>query len=241
MKRQNQNTSLNINKQAILALSLAMFAGNAAFAQGLEAGSMGSLSQSQALGPEQDSLLPPEVVPLDPAVATRMQMTQSTNMVPQAAQAFDPNQFNGMQSSRDFRQAALNGLMNHDGQWNGQQPGASAANGLSRQTAQGNTLNALGPMANQVAPPGQSGWVMAGADPNAVSNHHQSQTLTGASKHPQVQRSTKRGGFSNGFSSKMALGSGFLLGGFGHPNTLAGMGMFGLGATGFGTRNGFRF
>lgn len=228
--RTQKTDSTNMKTTAMSVLACLFLCGNQVSAQGLEAGQMGSLSQSQALAPDHDSLLPPEVVPLDPAVATRMQMAQGTRTadvaVPssQIAPGLSAQDFNGMHSARDFRQAALNSLMNHQGQWDGQFP----------QSAQVMA-------ASQAGMPGQNQGTAAGQTQTGVVSHHASQTLTGAGKIPQVQRDTRRSGFSNKFSSGVALLSGFGMGGYGFPNSMFGLGRFGLGLTGFGSRNGFRF
>ena len=118
-----QTTSLNNKKQALtlLALSLLLIGGRAAVAQeeGLQAGPMGTLSPSTIIGNDADTMLPPEVVPLDPMAANRMMQNQAQS---RAAQMSMPetqaspgtltadSQMNGMQTAQDARKAAYDQL-----------------------------------------------------------------------------------------------------------------------------------
>src|SRR4029450_4952971 len=145
MSTVNQVTSKNTEgrKIAILAISLLLAAQTtiqSVQAQGMEAGVAGSLSQTSSLGPEQESLLPPEVVPLDPAVAQKLTQAQaqsraaSMDAMPQAqGQAFPGmtggQQMGQMQTAQDFRKAAFNSLM---GQQN-VQPRQAFAQGMPGQ------------------------------------------------------------------------------------------------------------
>ncbi len=251
-------------KIAILAISLLLAAQTtiqSVQAQGMEAGSAGSLSQTSSLGPEQESLLPPEVVPLDPAVAQKMMQAQaqsraaSMDAMPQT-QGFAPgmtggNQMGQMQTAQDFRKAAFNSLM---GQSNAQHPqpfaqGMQGQNGfMTNQPLDGSQLGQSPLVSNNGADPqlSQSGWSQpgqsAGMVNNGISTNPQSQTLAGGVKHKQYRRSIKRAGFSNAVSALAGFGSGMMVGGMvTNPNTAFGLGMMGLGMTGFGTRNAFRF
>ena len=58
---------------------------------------------------EEDSLLPPEVVPLDPGAASSMQQAEAQA---RAAQMGMPATGNGMQTAQQARQAAFDSLMN---------------------------------------------------------------------------------------------------------------------------------
>jgi len=228
----------------------------------MEAGAAGSLSQTSSLGPEQESLLPPEVVPLDPTVAQRMTQAQaqsraaSMEAMPQAqGQAFPGmtggQQMGQMQTAQDFRKAAFNSLM---GQQN-VQPRQAFAQGMpgqngfmGNQPLDGSALGQSPLVSNNGADPqlSQSGWMQPGQNPamvnNGISTNPQSQTLTGSVRQKQYRRDIKRGGFSNALSAIAGFGSGMMVGSMvRNPNSAFGLGMMGLGMTGFGTRNGFRF
>jgi hypothetical protein len=255
-----QTTSLNNKKQALtlLALSLALTSGSVALAQGLEAGPMGTLSPSTIIGNDADTLLPPEVVPLDPTVAQRMQQTQaaaraagSVSQIPAGSVPGIVNPMEdkmaGMHSAKDARKAVLDSLMGngqvapqHAALMN-QAIGAAPMNGPTAGGALIGTMQA--PMnAPGVQQVGQSAWMQPGQTNGAIPSHTQSQTLTGGVKQQPVRHDTKRGGFSHAVSGIAAMGSGVFLGGAaGYPSSPLGLGIFGLGATGFGTRNGFRF
>jgi hypothetical protein len=255
-----QTTSLNNKKQALtlLALSLALITGNAGLAQGLEAGPMGTLSPSTIIGNDADTLLPPEVVPLDPTVAQRMQQSQAAARAAGAASQapvggvpgiVNPmeDKMAGMQSAKDARKAVLESLMGN-GQVSPQHAAmmnqAIGASPMGGPATGGGLIGTMGaPMsAPGVQQVGQSAWMMPGQTNGAIPSHTQSQTLTGGVKQQPTRHDTKRGGFSHAMSGVAAAGSSVFLGGAaGYPSSPFGLGMFGLGATGFGTRNGFRF
>src|SRR5271169_3486725 len=120
MKR-NSTPSLNNQKQtaAVLALSLLLLNGSAVLAQGMEAGQMGAYSPSSALGPDQESMLPPEVVPLDASVAQKLSASQAEARAMQAQISTPgnvPGLVNGMpsgyQTAQDARQNLFKSLLN---------------------------------------------------------------------------------------------------------------------------------
>ncbi len=79
-KMKTLNTAKQIAKEAAtkLALSLTVvsvigqLSTSPVMAQGMQAGQMEQLSQMSGLGADQESLLPPEVVPLDPQAAAKL-------------------------------------------------------------------------------------------------------------------------------------------------------------------------
>jgi hypothetical protein len=242
---------------AALAMLITMSTGTVALAQGASGQSQPMLFGEE----EQDSLLPPEVVPLDPSAAgssmnsnqkavapapyaapattQRAQAPQqmgNTAAVPGLVGGVDPSQ-GTMQSAQDFRKAAFNSLYNQAPiqapmQQQQQQP---FSNGWGQAPQAGFSPNAgQVPYASPMAP-----------GSNAMANNQpvQSQTLSGGTKYKQKLQDIRRGGFSNGLSVLSTFATGALMGGFFvRPNNpLLGAGVYGLSATGFGTRNGFRF
>jgi len=259
--KQVTSNNTEARKIAILAISL-LFAAQTTIqsvqAQGMEAVA-GSLSQTSSLGPEQESLLPPEVVPLDSVVAQRMTQAQAQSRavgmdaMPQAqGQGFVPGMAGQqMQTAQDFRRAAFDSLM---GQQNAQPrqgfgQGMPGQNGfMNNQPLDPNALGQSPLMSNNGGNPqlSQSGWMQPGQSPamvnNGISTNPQSQMLSGSVRQKQYRRDIKRAGLSNAFSALAGFGSGMMLGSMvRNPNSGFGLGMMGLGMTGFGTRNGFRF
>lgn len=200
---------------------------------------------------EQDSLLPPEVVPLDPQAARSLAEKQA-----QARQAYQANSANngynsgfsnddssnsnqmasnysGMQNSRQARQEMMNSLM---GQENAMpNMGNNMVPGLS-----GNNNSALS--ANTTT----SEWIVPGqnndAGQMAYGNVTQTQQLTAPSPNPTVRRDIRRTGISHAISGLAGFGAGALVGTMiRRPNSLWGLGMTGAMMTGFGARNAFRF
>jgi hypothetical protein len=244
-----------------LLLSTGLASNQSALAQGLEAGAAGSLSQTSSLGPEQESLLPPEVVPLDPVVAQKMTQAQAQSRavgmdaMPQAQEAAAAPGLAGagdlshLQTAQDFRKAALNSLMGQ-GNISMRQPAGVGLPGAPGSMAPGSQFGAgsagqsawISSNGGPAPQTGQSGWMQPGQGPGTVSAHPQSQTLTGSVKHKQYRRDIKRAGLSNAVSALAGFGSGMMVGSMvRNPSTAFGLGMFGLGMTGFGVRNGFRF
>lgn len=172
---------------------------------------------AQGVYGEQDSLLPPEVVPVDPAIAARMSRNANANantshfdttpetenvpgLVPTyaAGGASAPNSYKQMQK-------AMNDSMH----------GRAAMPTFPNNQQQLNQINAnmpgqnpyLVPMGTNPVP-NQAAQDMANQNMVAVNSpvsdgpgFGQSQTLTGGSTNPMVRRDTRRGGFSNAFSS----------------------------------------
>lgn len=241
MKSSHQSNKEMSGKTIALAITLFVTAPvscQAVLAQ--EAPSVGSYSSSSMLGPDQDSLLPPEVVPLDPATASSLSAAQadkrnaslgmssvategSIGSVPGLVPSGVPN---GMQTAKDARNAAF-GALYGQGQLP-QQPMLQSA-GVSQNQMFGQPMNGSGS-----AP---YGTVAQQPMPT------QSQTLSGASKNPPKVRDIKRAGISNTISALAGFtGGAVAAASLMRPyNPYMGLGMFGLTMTGFGVRNAFRF
>ncbi len=229
-------------------------------AQGLEAGNWQTISPSGGIGPEQDSLLPPEVVPLDPAAASSLSASQAQSR--QSSMAGQANNYSGnvpglvnqdAAAPADLRKQAFNQL------YGGQStlpPNAMNQIWRAGQTPMANQAQAPAPMPGQHSdslPPisgnfGQPASQMGGPNYQMANNQQQthegyiaqSQTLTGGSTNQAQQVNTRRGGFSNmlnyGAAGAMGLGSSLMM-----HNPWLGAGIFGMTMTGFGVRNNSRF
>lgn len=249
--------------QLLIAITLLLSA-QPVLAQGLEAGSMQSLTPSSILGPEQDSLLPPEVVPLDPNTANSLSSSQAQarQMGMQSAQNMDTAP--GLMASpmpmaqggnpNDMRRQAFDQL--YGGQtslpqdamqqvWRaGQQinepalvPGMMPQGGMQ----QGGMMPPNGMPNMMASQPGGPNYQMAN---NQQQGHiAQSQTLTAQSKNQPSHTNTKRGGISNILNYGAAFGAGALTSSFftNPGNAWLGAGMFGMTMTGLGVRNNSRF
>ncbi|MBX9690330.1 MAG: hypothetical protein K2X27_26690 [Candidatus Obscuribacterales bacterium] len=216
----------------------------AAMAQGMEAGSWQTMSPSSAIGPEQDSLLPPEVVPFDPATAANYSASQAQSReaamnVPGLAPQSNP---------KDMRQQALGQLY---GNQNSLPPAAMNQIWRAGQQAQQAQFpqfppqgNAQGAVPGMVPPQAQAGapnYQMANNQEMQQGYIAQSQTLTGGSQNQPQQVNTKRGGISNMLNYASAFGAGALTSGFWSNNPWMGAGIFGMTMTGMGVRNNSRF
>lgn len=190
-----------------------------------------------SLTAEQDSMLPPEVVPLDPQVAQKLAQTQAqardygnSNNAPGLNVAASPANGNGMSTSQQTRQNMMDSMMN---QGNFQNEYANQ-NQNQNQTANQNTGEST------------SDWIMPGQDGSssmtAFGNVQQTQYLSAPSPHPVVRRDIRKSGISHAVSALAGFGAGAVLGStLRRPNNMMGLGMTGLMMTGFGTRNAFRF
>lgn len=234
----NQPKARNAFVAALTLLLSASGACQAVLAQ--EAPSTGSYSSTSSLGPDQDSLLPPEVVPLDPATANSMSQAQAAN---RQSSYTGNNSFategsitpglvgngvpQGMQSAKDARNAAFNSLYGQ-----GSMPPLQASGGVS----QNYIPSGQPPMMNG------SGSAPFGASAQPIMTA-QSQTLTGGSKIQPKVRDIKRAGVSNLISGLAGFGAGAITAGalMRPANPMMGLGMYGLTMTGFGVRNAFRF
>jgi hypothetical protein len=210
---------------------------------------------AQGMGPDQESLLPPEVVPLDPQVANKM--TQSQAATRAIGNNFDTQSAPGLvqgggnntsvpaglplstgQTPQEFRQAAFNSLMG--------QPVAQAAPQVNPnlQSMQGQMGQAPGMNSSMNGQVGQSAWVTPGTTPglsNQASGGMQSQTLSGGVRNPEIGRPSKLSKLSHGVGLATMLGSGVMMGAVmsRNPASLYSTGLFGLGVASYGLRNGF--
>lgn len=218
-------------------------------AQGMEAGNWQTITPSSGIGPEQDSLLPPEVVPLDPAAANSLSASQAQSR--QFSMAGQTNNVPGLvnqdaTSPTDMRKQALGQLyggqstmppnaMNQiwrAGQQNMAQPPQMDQPSASLPPVNGNY--------GQPVQPGGPNYQMANNQQMHEGYVAQSQTLTGGSTNQPQTVNTKRGGFSNmlnyGAAASLGLGSSMMM-----HNPWLGAGIFGMTMTGFGVRNNSRF
>jgi hypothetical protein len=203
---------------------------------------MQSMNPSSAIGPEQDSLLPPEVVPYDPRVMS--QVPQANGVSPAAAQQ---NNVPGLStapamSARDMRNQALGQLMGDQttippaamkpwragqsqapsqvpgfapvqpqaaapGQMSASMPPISGMPNGTMPQGFGSAPMSQGYGSNPAVQPGAPNYQMANNPTTSIS---QSQTLTGGSQNQPVTQNTRRGGFSNMFSSGATTGLGVL-------------------------------
>jgi len=226
MRREASN-----NRIAKMALAVALV--SCLFGQTLPAMAQYSLQA------EQDSLLPPDVVPLDPAVGQKMSQAQAA-----------ARQNNSMNNGSYGQQSAM------AGDPSGMNSGMPSGNdGGMQNYSQGNmqpNMQAMGQPGMQGQPnvPGTTGtsdWIMPGGQSQnspttAYGNVSQTQTLTAPPSNPIVRRTTRRGGMGTAVSALAGFGAGALVGTMiRRPNSLFGLGTTGLMMTGFGTRGGYRF
>jgi|AGTN01.3.fsa_nt_gi hypothetical protein len=227
--------------------------------QGLPAAAQGFdtplLDQAASMSPGQDSLLPPEVVPMQVDSSSAASGSSVSGMTMGATQGSltDPmanvgGMNTGMQNARQMRQQMFQSLF-QPGQTalppKGQpfDPNLSGQAGI--QDPNGGFTNPSDP--NFAPTPlsqqgnGQPSWLASNTSQMASTAPGQSQTLTGGSKQPIVRRDTRRGGAANNISGAMGLGGGMLFTQVRRPNSLFGLGFSALTLSGFGLRNGFRF
>ncbi len=251
-KMNTLNTAKQIAKEAAtkLALSLTVvsvigqLSTSPVMAQGMGAGQMEQLSQMSGLGADQESLLPPEVVPLDPQAAAKLSQSQ--------AQARQMNGFDAPQvNAKANRQDAFNALMGREDlnqQANNQmsQPQFQPMNGAQMdQYAPGQLL----PQAQQQAgtqfnqqqqPTGVSAWQQPGQN-GQNSFPAQTQTMSGKVKRSPI-KGIARSGLSHSLTGLAAFGAGaFTMSRMRSPAMLYSGGIMGLGLANYGLRSGFRF
>lgn len=223
--------------------------------QGLPAAAQGFdtplLDQAASMTPGQDSLLPPEVVPMQVDSSSAASGSSISGMTMGATQGSltDPmanvgGMNTGMQNARQVRQQMFQSLFqpgqmalppnnpNLSGQAGAQDPNGSF-------TDHSDPNFAPTPLSQQGN--GQPSWLSSNTSQMASTAPGQSQTLTGGSKAPIVRRDTRRGGAANNISGAMGLGGGMLFTQVRRPNSLFGLGFSALTLSGFGLRNGFRF
>jgi hypothetical protein len=201
---------------------------------------------AQGVSPDQDSLLPPEVVPLDAAggssFASNGTLGQSALQAPnsyapaqQSAPAFNPAD---MQSAQQWRKAAFDSMTNNANA----QPMYAPQQNPQLMSMQGQ----MGQMPGQNGQPaqlGQSPWMNSSGQP--MMGAAQSQTLSGAvAQQPaQVQKGTgkssKLSGISHAVGMASLFGGGMLMGslmsGRMYINPMS-AGMMGLGYSNYAMR-----
>jgi hypothetical protein len=204
----------------------------------------GMSATAAGLGLDQDSLLPPEVVPLDPSVASRMSQSQAQSRAADMNASAPglsntPGLSNGSpgqapaapgMTAQEFRKAAFDSLYNQ-----GTLPPSALNQNPSLQAMQGQMGQMPGqnPMNGQLH---QSTWSGQGVP--------QQQTLTGSVSQPKQNNKLKK--VSHVLNTATALGGGVLVGalmfrGASSPSAALGMGLLGAGVLNYGLRNAFRF
>jgi hypothetical protein len=173
------------------------------------------VAQAQGLGPDQDSLLPPEVVPLDSNGGASMQASQQQAMQAGQQQAQHMGSFNSpamsnapqapvqqMQTPAEWRKAAYDSMMNN--------PNAQPV--FAPQQAQMGQMPGQ-PGANGQPQVGQSGW--QGGNGQAMATSTQSQTLSGQVQQPNYNKkggNSKLSGLAHTASMATMVGGGVLMG-----------------------------
>ena len=243
------------NRIAKMALNVALV--SCLFGQTVSLPAMAQYS----LQAETDSFLPPEVVPLDPAVAQKMSQAQAQARQESANNANSYGQNSAMSGNpaggndAGMNNSGMNnsGMNNFNNQNNSQQARQDMMNNMMSQNGmnQGNMgaqPNFQSSMGGQEVPgnTGTSDWIMPGQNQNApmtaYGNVSQTQTLSAPPSNPIVRRTTRRAGMGTAVSALAGFGAGAMVGTMiRRPNSLYGLGAAGLMMTGFGTRNAFRF
>ena len=213
-------------------------------------GNMQAASAQGLANPDTDSLLPPEVVPLEPSAASKMVQSQAQsrqaamsspymNTTPASTPGLTTdnganNYPGGTMSAQDFRKAAFNSVM---GVPQSQMPQQALGN-PSFQGMQGQ----MGQMPGQYQPGQQSQpWTAPGMADNQTASLTQSQTLSAGQKNPEVGKPSKLSGLAHGASLATSLGGGLMLGammGFRNPAGLYPLGLYGLGLGSYTMMNG---
>jgi len=173
-------------------------------------------ASAQGISPDQDSLLPPEVVPLDAAggnnFAASSMSAQSNYSAPgsysstpqQSAPAYNPAD---MQTAQQWRKAAFNSMTNNPNA----QPVYAPQGNPQLMSMQGQ----MGQMPNQPGGLGQSPWMNASGQPLLGAN--QTQTLSGAvqrqpNQNPSGKTGNKLSGISHAIGMASLFGGGMLMG-----------------------------
>lgn len=237
--------------QALIAIFL-ISASTPVSAQGLEAGSWQTMTPSGGIGPDQDSLLPPEVVPLDPSAASALSASQAQSRQAGAAgQANVPGLVQAQEANpMDLRKQAFDQL--YGGQstlppnavnqiWRAGQQAQQAMQPMQPIMGQPD-LPGLAPTSSNTPQPqlGAPNYQMANNQQMHQGYIAQSQTLTGQAQNQPQPVNTRRGGFSNMLNYAAAAGMG-VTSGLMMNNPWLGAGIFATTMTGFGVRNNSRF
>ncbi|HEY9714957.1 MAG TPA: hypothetical protein V6C72_15925 [Chroococcales cyanobacterium] len=206
----------------------------------LAVGQLNIQACAQGASPDQDSLLPPEVVPLDPAAANQL-----ANSEAQSRQAgLNPVNYGApsapeappeTQSAQDFRKSAFNSLYGQ-----GNIPVAQPQVNPNLQAMQGQMGQMPGQQPGTFQAPGQ----MAGFNPGLMAQNAggmQTQTLSGSVATPQTQ--TKPSSVGKAYHAVSVATN---LGGLGlmsammsrNPQSMFGLGLMGVGLLNYGMRGG---
>ncbi len=238
------------NRIAKMALSMALF--SCLLGQSVSLPAMAQYS----LQAETDSFLPPEVVPLDPAVAQKMSQAQAQARQESANNSNSYGQNSAMSGSPAGANDAgmnnfnnQNSMMNQNGMnQNGMNQGNMNLGNMNPGNMNQGQPNFQSSMGGQEVPgnTGTSDWIMPGQDQNspmtAYGNVSQTQTLTAPPANPPARRSTRYPGMGTAVGALATFGAGAMVGSMiRRPSSLYGLGAAGLMMTGFGTRNAFRF
>lgn len=232
------------NKLARAALSVVLIASG--LVQFVGAPAMAQQFSGQV---QEDTILPPEVVPFDPQVARQMSEAQAKARAEASAQASQMSSGGsyGQNSAMAGDPSMMNGMSSGMQNTSSQQARQDMMNNLMSQGNGGGQFNqSMNSPSNVPGTPGTSDWIMPGQNQNAPTTAFgsvsQTQTLTAPSPTPTVRRSISRGGLGMAASAIATFGAGALVGSMiRRPGSMYGMGMTGLMMTGFGTRNAFRF
>jgi len=216
-----------------------------------------SFGADSGLGLDQDSLLPPEVVPLDANAAS--QMTKSQALSRQANMASGLGSMQPLtppgemqQSAQNFRKDMYNSLYNqgtlapaqnqvqNQGQgWSGGQNQMSQNQSqFNGQMGQGQ-MGGMPPQQQPTQQLSQSPWMGGQAA-------MQQQTLSGTVKNPGNAPNSKFNGLKHVLGTATGFGGGMMTGmlmmrnGNSSPAAMLGMGMFGSSILNYGARNAFR-
>lgn len=208
-----------------------------------------SAQESSGLGLDQDSLLPPEVVPLDPTAASKMMQNQAQQRAadmssPSGCPAMSSPSSNtapGGMTAQDFRKAMYAPYMN---QSNAQPINLSGAPGLqAAQPAPGQQFGS--PYTANNAPQQQPAQLGQSPLMNGNGAPAQTQTLSGGTQQPKVGSANKFRGTGHTLGSLAAVGGAVAVGTMmlrsGNPAGMMGAGLFGAGLMNYGLRNAFRF
>jgi len=252
------DTAKQIAKEAAtkLALSLTIvsvvgLSTSPVMAQGLQAGQMEQLSQMSGLGADQESLLPPEVVPMDSQAAQQLSQSQAQARQMGGYDAVQPGAQLPAMNARNNRQDAFNALMGREDlsqqvnpaqfqPMNGAQMDQYAPGQLlpQAQNQAGQQFNQQ--LAQQQQQLGVSAWQQPGQN-GQNSFPAQNQTLAGKVKKAPV-KGIARTGLSHTLTGLAAFGAGaYTMSLMRSPAMLYSGGMMGFGLGNYALRNGFRF
>ncbi len=195
-----------------------------------------------ALAQSADSYLPPEVVPLDPQVASQLAQSEA-----KARESMPVNR--GLNVSADPIGDPANSAANAAGAMNSRTMRQDMMQSLASPNS-GAQFGNMGNAAAQAAPAttGTSDWIMPekpstqqGIATN-YGNVEQTQTLSGQAQQQGVRHDTRRGGMSNAVSGMAGFLGGAILGSaLRRPGSLMGMGMYPFMLGGFGPTAAFRY